>query len=61
MTQEEKSRVYSALLFEHDKLTNRINSIKGEALEMNESQMSEIRKLQLRQSQVVEQMRTLMS
>ena len=61
MTQEEKSRVYSALLFEHDKLTNRINSIKGESLEMNESQMSEIRKLQLRQSQVVEQMRTLMS
>ena len=33
MTQEEKSRVYSALLFEHDKLTNRINSIKGESLE----------------------------
>ena len=61
MTQEEKSKVYSALLFEHDKLTNRINSIKGESLEMNESQMSEIRKLQLRQSQVVEQMRTLMS
>jgi hypothetical protein len=61
MTQEEKSRVYSSLLFEHDKLTNRINSIKGESLEMNESQMSEIRKLQLRQSQVVEQMRTLMS
>ena len=61
MTQEEKSRVYSALLFEHDKLTNRINSIKGESLEMNESQMSQIRKLQLRQSQVVEQMRNLMS
>jgi hypothetical protein len=60
MTQEEKSKVYSALLFEHDKLTNRINSIKGESLEMNVSQMSEIRKLQLRQSQVVEQMRTLM-
>lgn len=60
MTQEEKSRVYSALLFEHDKLSNRINSIKGESLEMNESQMAQIRKLQIRQSQVVEQMRNLM-
>lgn len=61
MSQEEKSRIYSSLLSEHDRLSNQINSIKGESLEMNESQMSEIRKLQLRQSQVVEQMRTLMS
>lgn len=60
MTQEEKSRVYSALLFEHDKLSNQINSIKGESLEMNESQMLKIRQLQYRQGQLVEQMRNLM-
>jgi hypothetical protein len=61
MSQEEKSRVYSALLFEHDKLTNQINSIKGESLEMNQSQMGQIKTLQMRQRQLVEQMRTLMS
>lgn len=61
MTQEEKSRVYSALLFEHDKLTNRINSIKGESLEMDQSQMTQIRTLQYRQGELVEQMRRLMS
>ncbi len=60
MTQEEKSKVYSSLLFEHDKLSNQINSIKGESLEMNESQMAQIRKLQVRQGQLVEQMRKLM-
>jgi hypothetical protein len=61
MTQEEKSRVYSALLFEHDKLTNRINSIKGESLEMDQSQMARIRTLQYRQGKLVEKMRSLMS
>lgn len=61
MTQEEKSRIYSALLFEHDKLSNRINSIKGESLEMSQSQIDQIRKLQYRQGQLVEQMRSLMN
>jgi len=60
MTQEEKSKVYSSLLFEHDKLSNQINSIKGESLEMNDSQIAQIRKLQSRQGQLVEQMRRLM-
>jgi len=60
MTQEEKSKIYSSLLFENDRISNQINSIKGESLEMNDSQMAQIRKLQLRQGQLVEQMRKLM-
>lgn len=61
MTQEEKSKVYSSLLFQHDKISNQINSIKSESLEMNESQMKRIRDLQSKQGQLVEQMRSLMS
>ena len=38
MTQEEKSKVYSALLYEHDRLSNQINSIKGESIDLNEEQ-----------------------
>jgi hypothetical protein len=60
MTQEEKSKIYSSLLFENDRISNQINSIKGESLEMNDSQMAQIRKLQSRQGQLVEQMRKLM-
>jgi hypothetical protein len=60
MTQEEKSKVYSSLLFEHDKLSNQISSIKGESLEMNESQMAQISKLQSRQQIIVNQMKNLM-
>ena len=61
MTQEEKSKVYSSLLFQHDKLSNQINNIKSESLEMDQSQMTQIRKLQYRQGELVEQMRRLMS
>jgi len=60
MTQEEKSKIYSSLLFENDRIPNQINSIKGESLEMNDSQMAQIRKLQSIQGQLVEQMRKLM-
>ena len=60
MTQEEKSRVYSALLSEHDRLSNQINSIKGESLEMNEEQNRKIQKIQIRINQVVDEMKRMM-
>jgi hypothetical protein len=52
MTQEEKSKVYSSLLFQHDKLSNQINNIKSESLDMDESQMRRIRDLQVKQGQL---------
>lgn len=60
MTQEEKSKVYSSLLFQHDKLSNQINNIKSESLEMDDSQMRRIRELQSKQGQLVEQMKSLL-
>lgn len=60
MTQEEKSKVYSSLLFQHDKLSNQISNIKSESLEMDESQMRRIRELQSKQGQLVEQMKRLL-
>ena len=61
MTQEEKSKIYSGLLFQFDKLSNQINSIKGESIELNENQQREIVKLQSKQSVLVQEMRKLMS
>jgi len=61
MTQEEKSKVYSSLLFEHDKLSNEINSIKSESIDLNQSQIDRINKIQAKIGNVVNQMRKMMS
>ena len=46
MTNEEKGRVYSQLMFEHTKIQNKIASIKGESIELNPQQLQEIRMLE---------------
>ena len=59
MNQEQKAQRYQYLLFEFDKLSNQIASIKGENLEMNDSQNSRIRQLQMSQGVLVNEMKTL--
>jgi hypothetical protein len=61
MKHEEKSQRYSQLLFEFDRLGNRINSIKGEAIDLNESQNRQIRDLQIAQGKIMAEMQRLMS
>jgi hypothetical protein len=61
MNHEQKSQMYSQLLFEFDRLGNRINSIKGEAIDLNESQNRQIRDLQVRQGKIMSEMQKLMS
>lgn len=46
MTNEEKGRIYSQLMFEHTKIQNKIASIKGESIELNPQQLQEIRMLE---------------
>ena len=46
MTNEEKGRIYSQLMFEHTKIQNKIASIKGESIELNPQQLQEIKKLE---------------
>lgn len=59
MSQEQKAKRYQYLLSEFDKLSNQIASIKGESLELNESQNSRIRQLQTIQGRIVNEMKTL--
>ena len=42
MTNEEKAQVYNQLMFEHTKLSNQINSIKGESIDLNQEQQQRI-------------------
>jgi len=59
MSQEQKAQRYQYLLSEFDKLGNQIASIKGESLELNETQNSRIRQLQSIQGRIVNEMKTL--
>lgn len=61
MNQEEKSQMYSQLLFEFDKMGNQISSIKGESIELDVSQNQKIRNLQINQEKIISEMKKLMS
>ena len=45
MTNEQKALRYNYLLGEHTKISNQIQSIKGESIDLNESQQQRISKL----------------
>ena len=60
MSYEQKAQRYQYLLSEFDKLANEIASIKGESLELNESQNQRIYNLQTKQSFIVNEMSSLM-
>lgn len=46
MTNEEKGKIYSQLMFEHTRIQNKIASIKGESIDLNQQQLMEIRALE---------------
>jgi hypothetical protein len=46
MTNEQKATMYNQLMFEYTRIQNKISSIKGESLNLNESQIREIRDLE---------------
>ncbi|NBO23500.1 hypothetical protein EBU94_09230 [bacterium] len=60
MTQEEKSKVYTMLLHEHDKVSNQISAIKGESIDLNPEQLQRIAKLQSKLGSISNQMMSLM-
>ena len=45
MTNEQKAQRYNFLLGEHTKISNMIQSIKGESIELNENQQQRISRL----------------
>ena len=55
MTNEEKGKRYQQLMYDYDLLSNKINSIKGESFELNDSQNKQIRELQMRQQNIMNQ------
>jgi hypothetical protein len=46
MNNEQKAQKYNELMYEYTRVQNKISSIKGESLELNERQLREIRELE---------------
>ena len=46
MDDNRKAQIYDQLMYESDKISNRISSIKGESLDLNERQLKSIRDLE---------------
>jgi hypothetical protein len=53
MNNEEKAKVYNQLMFEYTKIQNRISSIKGESINLNQNQINEIRDLEGKLNQIM--------
>jgi hypothetical protein len=46
MNNEQKAQLYNQLMFEYTKLQNRVSSIKGESINLNQNQLNEIKNLE---------------
>ena len=46
MTNEQKAQMYNQMMFEYTKLQNQVSSIKGEAIDLNQKQLNEIREIE---------------
>ena len=46
MNNEQKAEMYNQLMFEYTRIQNEISSIKGESINLNESQLRQVRELE---------------
>ena len=46
MNNEQKAEMYNQLMYEYTKTQNQISSIKGESINLNESQLRQVRELE---------------
>jgi hypothetical protein len=59
MTEQQKANLYGNLLNEHTKLFNEINLIKSENFELNPQQSKQVKELEMKQAQIMQQIRKL--
>ena len=61
MTNEQKAQQYGQLLNEHTKIGNKINEIKGQSIDLNQSQLNEIGRLETQQIRIMNFINRLLS
>jgi hypothetical protein len=61
MNESQKAELYGQLLNEHTRLHNKINEIKGQSIDLNRSQLDEIKQLEMKQLHIMRQINMMMS
>jgi hypothetical protein len=59
MTNEQKAQMYNQLMFEYTRLQNQASSIKGEAIDLNQKQLNEIREIENRMRMIMSKVSSL--
>jgi hypothetical protein len=59
MTNEQKAQMYNQLMFEYTRLQNQASSIKGEAIDLNQKQLNEIREIENRMRMIMNRVSSL--
>jgi hypothetical protein len=59
MTNEQKAQMYNQLMFEYTRLQNQVSSIKGEAIDLNQKQLNEIREIENRMRMIMNRVSSL--
>jgi len=54
MNNEQKAKEYERLMFEYTRIQNRISSIKGESINLNQTQLQQIRELETKLRHITE-------
>jgi hypothetical protein len=54
MTNEQKAQAYNQLMMEYTRIQNKISSIKGESINLNDTQIAEIKNLENRLKYIME-------
>ena len=61
MNNEQKAQSYNQLMFEYTKLQNRVSSIKGESINLNQNQLNEIKNLESKMNLIMSKVMSLQS
>jgi hypothetical protein len=61
MNNEQKAQLYNQLMFEYTKLQNRVSSIKGESINLNQNQLNEIKNLESKMNLIMSKVMSLQS
>jgi archaellum component FlaC len=59
MTNEQKAQMYNQLMYEYTRLQNQVSSIKGEAIDLNQKQLNEIREIENRMRMIMSKVSSL--
>jgi hypothetical protein len=59
MTNEQKAQMYNQLMFDYTRLQNQVSSIKGEAIDLNQKQLNEIREIENRMRMIMRKVSSL--